>query len=84
MFLVFGTAFLASGLAWFFTWAICIHSTLSAYGTGPDSFDMPMPPDEKVRLEIARVWVRWLRTATLILLVITAITAVFALQFSEW
>ncbi len=84
MFLIFGSAFLTSGLAWFFTWAIWVHSNLSAYGTGPDSMDMPMPPEEKVRMEIALVWVRRLRAATFILLVLTAITAVFALQFSEW
>ncbi len=83
LFLICGSAFAASALAWFFTWAIFVHSTAAAYGTGPDSMDMPMPPEERERMEIAREWARWFRTATLILFGAAATTAALALYSNE-
>ena len=83
MFLIFGSAFVVSALAWYFTWAIFVHATASGYGTGPDSMDTPMPPQEKERLEIARSWARRLRLMTLTLLVLTAIAAGFVLYSRE-
>lgn len=83
MFLIAAGAFAASALAWFFTWAICVHSVASVYGPGPANMEPCMPPGEAARLQHARQWVRRLRTLTLILFVGAAITAGIALYSSE-
>lgn len=82
MFLICGGAFVVSALAWFFTWAVCVHSVASVYGPGAAQMEPTMPPGEAARLERGREWVRRLRLVTVILFVVAAISAIGALYFN--
>jgi hypothetical protein len=70
IFLFAATAFVLSGLAWYFTWAIWIHAPKGWFGREYSPVEMAEHGFEPEAHHLR--WYRWLRASTLVLFFISA------------